>query len=159
MSLMGNTIGCTSWERNRPYLHRVQLRNPFLVTAAFERRLEPNSNNFQCEIFRNHPLADRKDIRIVVLARKAGSFLVPAKRATDKMNLVRGHRFAVARSAKNDAALAFAPCNHFCGGPNEKGIVYRVFVESAAVLHFVAERGQEFFDLLLVTKAGVIRSE
>ena len=43
---------------NRPYLHRVQLRDAFLVATAFKRRIQPNPHNFQCEIFGNHALAD-----------------------------------------------------------------------------------------------------
>src|SRR5437660_12520151 len=85
---------------------RVQLRDAFLVPAAFERRFKPDAHNFQCEIFRDHALANGKNIRVVVLAREAGSLLVPTKRATYQVNLVRRNRFAVARAAKNDAALA-----------------------------------------------------
>src|SRR5260370_35368729 len=88
--------------------HRVQLRDAFLVPAAFERRFKPDAHNFQCEIFRDHPLANGKNIRVVVLAREAGSLLVPAKRATYKVNLFRGPCFPGARSAKDITPVAFA---------------------------------------------------
>src|SRR6266404_5156267 len=91
-----------------------------------------------------------------MLARETRGFFVPAKRATDKMNLVRCHRFAIARPAENNAALAFAARNRLRRRPNEDGVINRVLIESAAVLHFVAERYEKFFNLLLVTKAGVI---
>jgi hypothetical protein len=75
------------------------------------------------------------------------------------VNLIRGHRLAVARSAENNAPFAFATRNRFRCRPNEEGIIDRIFTESPAVFHFVAERREKFFNLLLVTKAGVIASE
>src|SRR6266702_3533407 len=118
-------------------LHRVQLRDSRCVATAFERCFQPHSHNFQCETFWDHPLADRKNIRVVVLARKPGGFFVPAKRATHTVNFVRCHRLAVPRSAENDAALTFATCDEFGCRPNEKRIIDRVFAERAAIFHFM----------------------
>src|SRR5260370_32207556 len=98
-------------------------------------------------------------MRVVRLAGGTRGLFVQAKRAGDKMTLVCGHRFAIAGAAENNAALAFAARNRLRRRSNEDGIINRVLIESAAVFHFVAERYEKFFDLFLVTKAGVTAPE
>jgi hypothetical protein len=72
------------------------------------------------------------------------------------MDLVRGHRFSVARAAEDDTAIALAASHCFRGRPNEKRIVNGFLAERAAVLHFVSERDEQFLHLFLVPKPGVI---
>jgi hypothetical protein len=47
------------------------------------------------------------------------------------MNLIRYHRFAVARSAKDNASVALAARYCFRGWANEDWIIHRLFVKRA----------------------------
>ena len=66
-----------------------------------------------------------KHIRVIMLARKSRALFIPAKRATHSAHLVRRHRLAVAGTAENNSAIAFAFCHRFRRRPNEKRIVDR----------------------------------
>src|SRR5260370_7558042 len=91
-----------------------------------------------------------------MLAGEPGRFFIPAKRATHAMNLVRYHRFAVARAAEHNATFAFAARDRFCRRANEKRIIDRFLIERAEVFNFVTECAEQFFHSLFVPKTGVI---
>src|SRR5262249_7694580 len=94
-----------------------------------------------------------------MLTRQSRDFLVPPKRQTNPMHFVRRHRFAIARSAKNDPALAFAARDRFGRRPNEERIIDRLFTERPAIFHFVTERAEQLLHLLFVTETCVIGAE
>src|SRR5689334_7720607 len=100
-------------------LHRVDLLDAPDVTAAFERCLQPNPDNFHCHLFRDYPLTERKNVGVVVLPGQTGDFLIPAKRATDAVNFVGNHRFPVSGSTEDKTALALAAGDRFGGGADE----------------------------------------
>src|SRR5204862_4352510 len=110
-------------------------------------------------LFRNNTLADREDIGVVVLARKASDLFIPTQRATNASNLVRSHRFAISRSAKDDAAIAFPLCHRFGRRANEEWIIDWLFTRRAEICHFVTKLSEQFFYFFLVAEARVIRAE
>src|SRR4051812_16631437 len=93
------------------------------------------------------------------MPRELGRLFVPAKRATHTVHLVRYHRLTIARTAEDNAAIALAARDCFRRRANEERIIHRFFTERAEVLHLMPERAEQFFYLLLVTKAGVIGTE
>ena len=72
------------------------------------------------------------------------------------MHLVGHHRFAVAGTAEDNAAFAFAARNCFRCRPNKQRVIDRFFTERAEVFYFVAQRAEEFFYFFLIAKTGVI---
>jgi hypothetical protein len=94
-----------------------------------------------------------------MLPRKPRRFFIPAKRAAHAMHFVRHHRFAVARSAEHNPALALAARHRFRRGADKKRVIDGFFIKRAEVFHFVPERAEQFFHLFLVAKTGVIRPE
>ena len=54
------------------------------------------------------------------------------------MDFVRGHRFAIARSAKDHAPIAFPARDRFRRRSYEERVVNRLFVERAEVLYLMA---------------------
>jgi hypothetical protein len=129
------------------------------VPAAIETCFQPDPYNLKREILGNHALSDRENIRVFMLTGKPGRFFSPAKRATHAMNLVRYHRFAVARSAEHDPALALTARYRFRRGPDEKRVIDGFLIKGAEVFHFVPERAEQFLHFFLVPKTGVIRAK
>src|SRR4029077_20771701 len=99
---------------------------------------------------RNHSLSQGEDIGVVVLARKAGGFLVPTKGATDAVHFVRHHRFAVARTAKDNPAIAFASRHCLRGRSDEKRVIDGIFAERSKILDLMPQRIEEALDFLFV---------
>src|SRR5437899_2144387 len=91
--------------------HRVKLCHAPLVPAPIETCFQPDPYNLEREILGNHALSDRENVRVIMLAGKPGRFFIPAKRTTHAMNLVRYHRFAVARAAEHNATFTFGACH------------------------------------------------
>src|SRR5580700_9262950 len=86
------------WSEKCPFalnLHRVQLRDPPFVPAAFKWRLQPHPDNCHRHIFGNHALPEREDVRVVMLTRKPSDFLIPAQRTAHATHFVCDHRFTV----------------------------------------------------------------
>ena len=107
------------------------------MPAAIKRRGQPNLHDFQRQILGNHPLAEGKNIAVVVRSGQACRFEAPAKGAANAVHFVGDHRFAIPRSAEHDAALAFAARHGFRRGADEKRIIHRVGAERAEILDFV----------------------
>src|SRR6266487_2226041 len=126
------------------------------MPAAIETCFKPDPYNVQREILGNHAFSDRENIRVIMLAGKPGRFFIPAKRATHAMNLVRYHRFAVARAAEHNATFAFAARHCFCRRANKERLIDRFLIERAEVFYFVTECAEQFFHFLFVAKSGVI---
>ena len=129
------------------------------MASAFKRSFEPDAHDLEREIFRNHSLSEGKNIGVVVLTRKPGDFLIPAKRATNPAHFVRRHRFAIARSAEDNAAIAFASRDCLRGRTNENRIIDRLFAERPEIFHLVPELAEQCLHLFFVTKTGVIGAE
>src|SRR5438105_14124160 len=94
-----------------------------------------------------------------MLAGEPGRFFIPAKGATHAMNLVRYHRFAVARAAEHNATFAFAARDCFRGWANKERVIDRFLTERAEVFYFVSESIEQFSYALFVAKSGVVRAE
>jgi hypothetical protein len=75
------------------------------------------------------------------------------------MNLVRYHRFAVARAAEHNGTFAFAACDCFRGWANKERVIDRFLTEGAEVFYFVSESAEQFSHSLFVAKTSVIRAK
>ena len=129
------------------------------MAAALETGFEPDPHNLERQIFGDQAFADGKDVGVIMLPRKLGRFFIPAKRASYAVHFVRYHRFAIARSAEHDPALALTARYRFRRGPNEKRVIDGFFIEGTEVFHFVPERAEQSFHLFLVPKTGVVRAK
>src|SRR6266478_5139723 len=98
---------------------RVDFVNPFLMATAFEGGVEPGLDDVERGLEWHHALAKGNNVGVVVLTAKAGGFKVPAEGATDSPDAIGDNGFAVAGTAENDAALAFAAGNGFSDGTDE----------------------------------------
>src|SRR5438128_11200572 len=92
-------------------------------------------------------------------ASESRRFRIPTQSATHAPDAIRGHCFAVAGTAKDYASIAVATCHGERDRPAEQRIVNRLFRISSKIKHVVTKRPEEFFDLLFVLKAGVIRAD
>jgi hypothetical protein len=126
------------------------------MPAAVETGLEPDLHNLKRQIFGDQAFADGKDVGVIVFPRKPGRFFIPAKRAAYAMYFVGYHRFAVARSAEHDSALALTARYRFRRGADEKRVIDWFLIKGAEVFHFVPERAEQVFHLFFVPKTGVI---
>jgi hypothetical protein len=129
------------------------------MPAAIETGLEPDLDNLERQIFGDQAFTDGKDIGVIMFPRKPGRFFIPAKCAAHAMHFVRYHRFAIARSAEHDPALALTARYRFRRGTDEKRVIDRFLIKCAEVFHFVPEPAEQFFHLFFVPKTGVIRPE
>lgn len=68
------------------------------MPATFKLRREPDLHNFQSDLKRDQPLPEADHIGIVMLAREAGAFDVPANGAADAFDFVGDDGLAVSRS-------------------------------------------------------------
>lgn len=126
------------------------------MAPAIEAGFQPDSHNVEREIFRNQALANGKNIGVVMMSRQPGGLLTPTKRATHAMDLIRDHRFPVARATEDDTAIALAARDCFRSRSDEKRIVHWFFAERAEVFYLLLQRSEQFFHLFLVAKTGVI---
>ena len=104
----------------------------------------------------HHALAKGNNVGVVVLTAKAGGFEVPAEGAADSPDAIGDDGFAVAGTAENDAALAFAAGNGFSDGTDEQRIVHGGLGESSEIADFMSEFFKELADGFLVLKASVV---
>ena len=70
--------------------------------------------------------------------------------------MIRRHRLAIARTAKNDAAFELFPCDRFSNRPNEQRIIHLFFRVRSIIADVVAEFLKQFLDLFLVSKPRVV---
>src|SRR5579872_500194 len=126
------------------------------VPSAREWRHQPYLHNFKSEFLRQHSLTKRQHVAVIVFAGQSRSLQVPAQRATNAMDFICDDRFSIARTAKHDAALAFAASYGFSRWADEQRIIDRLRACCAEILDLVAESSQENFDFLLVLEAGVV---
>src|SRR4051812_43132357 len=101
----------------------IQLLYPPQVPAAFERSSQPRVDDRNRHLRADDTLADRDHVGVVVLATEAGGFFIEAIGAPHAFHAVGGHRFAVARAAEDDTALAVAACDGLSRGADEVGII------------------------------------
>src|SRR5215472_10547380 len=95
------------------------------MPAAFEWRFKPDTHNIKSGLDRHHSLAQREDVRIVMLAAKPGGLGVPAQGATDAFESIGGDGFSIARTAEDDPAFEFVPGHRLGDGRNEERVIGR----------------------------------
>src|SRR5512141_866166 len=139
--------------------HRDAPRVAAAARRRVERGLQKDAHDGEGRLLGDHPLAQGEDVRVVVLARRAGGRLAPAERAAHALHLVRDDRLAVSRAAEDDAAVARAARDGLGRGPDEEGVVDHVRRERPEVLHVVPHPEEEGLDPFLVREAGVVGAE
>src|SRR5207302_1865197 len=123
------------------------------MTSAFERGLQKNLDQFERQFFWYHPLAERKDVRIVMLPRQPRRFFIPRQPAPHAMHFVRDHRLAISRATENNCTLAFATRDCFGGRTNKIGIIYGIGIMSAKISHVVTSTRQRVFYSFFIRKS------
>src|SRR6185436_10075081 len=129
------------------------------VPAPFEGGLQPDADDLQSGLERQHPLPEGDHVGVVVLAGEARGLRVPAEGAADAAESVGGHRLAVARAAEHDAALAGAGGHGLRRWPDEERVVDRLFRARPEILDLVPLLDEEALDLLLVPVARVVGAD
>jgi hypothetical protein len=94
-----------------------------------------------------------------MLSGEASRLLIPAQGATHSFHLIRGHGFAVPRTAEDDSSLTFSSRHRFGGRPDEQRVIDGRFIERSAVVHFMSETSEQFLHFFFVTKTGVVGPE
>jgi len=112
------------------------------MPTSFKWRRQPDPHNFQRGFEGHHALTERKDVGVVVLAAQAGGLNVPTQRAANAFDAIRHHRFAVARTAEDNATLEFAPRHRFRHWPDEERIINWRFRKGTEVAHFMSTFGE-----------------
>src|SRR5207253_5360162 len=59
----------------------------------------------KCDVPGDHPLAERKNIGVIMLPRKPRDFFIPAKRTPDAAHLIRRHGFPIPRAPEDDSTF------------------------------------------------------
>ena len=129
------------------------------MAAAGERSGQPDLHDVECEVFRNHALAEGEDVAVVVFAGQASGFEIPAEGAADAFDFIGDDGFAVSRAAEDDAAVEFAAGDGFGSRANENGIIHRRVAEGTEIADIVTQIVQEDFDFLFVIKASMVGSD
>src|SRR5579871_1388900 len=110
------------------------------MPPARKRGHQPNLHDFERQFLGNHSLSDRDNVGVVVFAREPRRLEIPAERAANSAHLVRHDRFAVARAAQHDAALALAARHRLRGRTNEQRVIDGLVAVRAEIVHFMAQR-------------------
>src|SRR5256885_12376440 len=126
------------------------------MASAFERSIQPDVDNLQGNLFRQHSLAQRKHVGVIVLAREACAFVIPAKSAANSFDAIRSHRFAIAGTTEHNPAFKFAGGHGEGNRPNEERIVDGLFRISAKVSDFMPQPGKVLLNSLLVPKSRMV---
>jgi len=129
------------------------------MPPALERCDEPDLYDFQGEIFRNHSLAERENVAVVVLPPQPGRLQIPTKRAADASHFVGDDRFAISRSAEHNATFTLPSRHRFRRGTDEERIVDWVRAERPKITDFVPERSQKCLYFFFVLKSSVIGTD
>src|SRR5437667_3366854 len=93
-----------------------------------------------------------------MLPAQAGGFDIPTQGATDALNPIGHHGFAVARAAQNDAALELAGGDRLSHGPDEQWIIDGLLGMRPEIFHAVPGSLEKGAELFFILKASVIRS-
>ena len=126
------------------------------MPSAFERRVQPQRENFVRETEGDDASAHGEDVGVIVLARKARRVEVVAERGADTGDLVRGDLFALPRTAEHDAAIGGTRGHCAADREADRRIVDRRLAVGAVIVDGVAEPRERVFQMLLEGKAGVV---
>ena len=107
-------------------------------------------------MFGDQARADRDHVRVVVLPREPCRLVTPAERAPDTAHAIGGHRLAVARTTKDNAAFAAAAGDRFGGWTDEVRIIHGLIRERSKIFQLVTERSQTIIEHRLVPESCVI---
>jgi hypothetical protein len=126
------------------------------VPAAVEGSIEPKLDDFEGFLNRNHALAHRQDISVVVCPAQSGGTQVPAQGAANAFDPVSNHRLAVTRAAKQDSAVVFACRDGLCHRPHNIGVITRFFGIRAEIVNLVSLLDKELFYCLFVFETCLV---
>ena len=129
------------------------------MAAAFKVRGQDRVHDLEREARAEHACAHGEDVRIVVAAGHLCRVAVPAQGGADALDLIGGDGDADARTADEDAALAFPTRDRARNGLAVDGVVAAFLAVRAKVLIGKAQLVQMAHDLLLEGKAAVVTSD
>src|SRR5262245_35892941 len=114
------------------------------MTAAIERRAQPERQNFIGQSEADNARAHRQNVSVVVLTRHAGRVEIVAERGAHARDLVGRNLFALTAAAEHDAPIGDARADSARDiEANGRVIDGRVAV-CAAVVYLVTETGERF---------------
>ena len=147
---------CESLLHRLPGLVAGELFDSSGVPASFESGVEPDIDDSQGDLDRDHALSERKDVGVIVLAGEFGRFVIPTESAPNALDLVGGDSLAVAGSAENDAQLRFTSDDRLGSRNDPQWIVGRFSAVRAEIDDFVSLFLEMFDDPLLVAESSVV---
>ena len=130
-----------------------------LMPAAFERRLDPQHQDFVCEAEGDDTSAHRQNVGVVVLARQPSRVEVVTQGGAHAGHFVRRDLLSLTAAADDDAAIGTAEGDLARDADTDRRVVDRFFVVSAVIVDVVAEPLQRVFYVFLEEKAGVIGAD
>ena len=143
-------------------LHRLpglvagELFDSALVAASLESGLEPDIDDTQGDLDRNHALPDGKNVGVIVLTGEFGRFVIPTKSAPDAFHLVGSDRLTVAGSAQHNTQLRLTLDDRLGRRNDPQWIVGRLRAVGAKIDDFVCLFLKVSDNLQLVAVAGVV---
>lgn len=135
---------------------RINLFYAADMPPPLEGRVEPRVENFFRLPGLRETLAQGKDVRVVMAPGHLGVLDASAKRGANPGKPVGRDAHAYSRAANEHRALALTARQRPCGSRGVVGIIDRLRRVGAAVNRFVRKTAQDFFEMLLKGKTGVV---
>src|SRR5437868_5820886 len=128
------------------------------MTAAFERRREPQRRDFVGQAEGDDASADREHVRVVMLPRQPRRIEIVTERGADAHHFVRRHLFALSAAAEDDATIGASGGDEPRDVDTDWRVVDRLLARGTAIVDGMSEPRQRLLQVLFESEAGVIRS-
>ena len=129
------------------------------MTAAFERGIQPDPEDFVRQSERDDTAAHREHVGIIVLARQPGRIEIVAQSRADAGDFIRRNLLALSAAAEHNAAVG-APLGHCPGnGETDGRIVDRSVAVGTVILDGMPEASQRLFQMFFECKARMVGAD
>lgn len=129
------------------------------MASAFERRVEPDLQNFVGKSEGDNPSSHGENVRVVMLARQPGGIKIVAKRGADPRHLVGGNLLALAASAKDDTAVGTPLADRARDIEADRRVIDRRLTVGSVIVDDVPDPLKCLLQVLFQQKAGVIGAD
>jgi 23S rRNA (cytosine1962-C5)-methyltransferase len=128
------------------------------MPAAFERRGQPEREDFIRQPEGDDASTHGEDVGVVVLAGESRSVEIVAERGAHAADLVGRDLLALTAAAKHDAAVGFALGDRAADTDADRRIVHRGLTVRAVVVHGVPKTRQRLLEVFLEGETRMVRA-
>ena len=126
------------------------------MAAAFERRCQPERQDFIGKAERHDSASHRKNVGVVVFTRQPRRIKIVTERRANPRHFVGRNLFALTAAAEHDAAVGCACCHGAAHRNADRRIVDGRLAVRAVIVDAVAEPRQRLLEVLLELKARMV---